>query len=700
MKLGLSALVCAAGAVAAVAPAANAQLRVLVWNISNYGGADRGPDIQNAIYGVIPAGLAWAGRSMSPDAIVGIEFTSLTAVNTFVTLLNSAPGSPGDWAAGTFINGADTDSAFFYRTSKVTFLGNTTISVGGGTPAPPRNTQRFDIRLVGYSTPAASASLYATHMKAQDSSTDDEARRLLEAQRIRDDAQLRAALGWNFMTLGDTNIQNSASAEYQELVGSQANNTGRHFDPINSPGNWNNSAAFDIIHTQDPAGAGGMDDRHDQIVISSSLRDGVGFDYLGNSALTYSTITWNDPNHSYRAWGNDGTSFNATLKTTGNTFVGASIAQSIITCASTGGHLPIIADFRVPPKSAAVQTTIDFGSVPQGSPAPTQTLNVSNGANTALWTVNGISPLNYTLTASTGFTAPAGSFVSNAGAVANAHSLTMNTATPGTKTGTVTIVSNDPDVPSRVVNLTGIVTPPNVAPTANAGTDQLVNDVAPFGTQPVTLNGAASSDSDGSITSYVWKNGPTTLATGVNPTINLAPGTYTLTLTVTDNGGLTGNDSVEIIVNTLPAADAGTDQTVIDTDNSGSESVTLSGSSSTDSDGSISTYTWTEGATTLATGVSPTISLPVGPHTITLTVSDNRGATNTDTVLVTINPPESCPCVADFDASGGTPDAGDVDAFFIAWLAGDAAADADCSGGTPDAGDVDVFFIEWLAGGC
>jgi hypothetical protein len=61
---------------------------------------------------------------------------------------------------------------------------------------------------------------------------------------------------------------------------------------------------------------------------------------------------------------------------------------------------------------------------------------------------------------------------------------------------------------------------------------------------------------------------------------------------------------------------------------------------------------------------------------------------------------DPCLCVADFDASGGTPDAGDVDAFFTAWLNGDAAADSDCSGGTPDAGDIDEFFAQWLAGGC
>jgi hypothetical protein len=59
-----------------------------------------------------------------------------------------------------------------------------------------------------------------------------------------------------------------------------------------------------------------------------------------------------------------------------------------------------------------------------------------------------------------------------------------------------------------------------------------------------------------------------------------------------------------------------------------------------------------------------------------------------------------CPCTADFDQSGGTPDSGDIDAFFSSWLLGDPTADADCSGGTPDSGDIDTFFTQWLNGGC
>jgi uncharacterized membrane protein len=60
----------------------------------------------------------------------------------------------------------------------------------------------------------------------------------------------------------------------------------------------------------------------------------------------------------------------------------------------------------------------------------------------------------------------------------------------------------------------------------------------------------------------------------------------------------------------------------------------------------------------------------------------------------------SCPCPADFDGSGGTPDTTDITTFFDAWLVGTANADADCSGGTPDTADIAAFFAAWLAGGC
>ncbi len=91
-------------------------------------------------------------------------------------------------------------------------------------------------------------------------------------------------------------------------------------------------------------------------------------------------------------------------------------------------------------------------------------------------------------------------------------------------------------------------------------------------------------------------------------------------------------------VNKAPVANAGIDQTVIDADGNGSETVTLLGGASFDSDGTIGDYSWSEGATVLGSGITFPQTFSVGVHTVTLMVTDNLGATGTDTVLITVLP--------------------------------------------------------------
>ena len=452
---------------------AEAQLRVVSWNVSNYNGG-RVADIQTAVYGV------YQSRSMAPDIILAQEFINSAAQTTFLNALNTAAGSPGDWAAAPWLTGPDTVAVCFYRTSSVTLLESVIISVGGGAPAPPRSTPRYKFRVAGYASNKAVLYCYNSHMKAG-TTADDEARRLVEAQRIRDNAQLLDP-NCAFLLVGDFNIYTSTEDPYIELVGSQADNAGQFFDPIKSPGNWHDGSTFKFIHTQDPISTnGGMDDRFDQILVSDNLIDGNGLDYIGNPALSYSTTTWNDVNHSYRAWGNDGTSYNAGLTVTGNAMVGATIAQAIINVATTaGGHIPVFLDLRVP---AVVNSdaTIDFGQVPQNAPAA-HTLNVWNDGNLTLWTSAGIDDLDYSLTASAGFAAPTGPFVNAAGGAHNQHTITMDTSTVGLKSGTVTIASNAPDQPSRVVTLLGEVTGGPAWSKGDLNCDSVVNyaDINPF----------------------------------------------------------------------------------------------------------------------------------------------------------------------------------------------------------------------------
>lgn len=326
-------------------------LRIATWNISLYN-SGRVADIQNAVYG------SFQGRSMRPDVILAQEIQSPAAATSFLNALNGA-GAASDWTASySALNGTSrtNDQVVFYRSSKVSLFGSPNLVLGAqGTSGSPRDVYRWDFKLANF-TATQTLSFYDVHLKAGEGSDRDGSgdptnndRRKAATDAIRADANGLDA-NHHVVVGGDFNVQSSNQTAYQSLIGSQSDNSGRFFDPIRTPGSWNNNGNYRFVHTQDPGVNGQMDDRHDQILMGGSLFDGQGLDYVGNSSLAYSTTTWNDPNHSYRAWGNDGTSYNAPLTIAGNAMVGSSIAQSLSNLATTGGgHLPVFLDLRYQP---------------------------------------------------------------------------------------------------------------------------------------------------------------------------------------------------------------------------------------------------------------------------------------------------------------------------------------------------------------
>ena len=64
----------------------------------------------------------------------------------------------------------------------------------------------------------------------------------------------------------------------------------------------------------------------------------------------------------------------------------------------------------------------------------------------------------------------------------------------------------------------------------------------------------------------------------------------------------------------------------------------LDGSGSSDSDGSIAIYQWTDGTSTIASVAKPTVKLGVGAHLLTLEVTDDRGGSATDEVAIEVRP--------------------------------------------------------------
>jgi len=174
----------------------------------------------------------------------------------------------------------------------------------------------------------------------------------------------------------------------------------------------------------------------------------------------------------------------------------------------------------------------------------------------------------------------------------------------------------------------------NQAPVADAGPD-LVGQA----NSPLSFDGSASSDPDGSIAAYAWDFGDGQQGDGeVALHTYAAAGLYVATLTVTDDGGLSDTDTLtvrveEVVVNQPPVADAGPDQ-------SGEVGRPLSfdGSGSSDPDGAVAHYAWDFGDGSLGSGqvTSHTYDQP-GLFTVTLVVTDDGGATAQDIALVDLN---------------------------------------------------------------
>ncbi|HEY1741093.1 MAG TPA: PKD domain-containing protein, partial [Acidimicrobiia bacterium] len=137
------------------------------------------------------------------------------------------------------------------------------------------------------------------------------------------------------------------------------------------------------------------------------------------------------------------------------------------------------------------------------------------------------------------------------------------------------------------------------------------------------FDGSGSTDPDGHVVSYAWDFGDTHTDTVEAPQHSFTtPGMYTVTLTVTDDGGDTGTTSAQITVVDLPP-------TAAFTGNCTGTSCNFDASTSTDPDNSIASYSWDFGDTLTGSGETTAHAYAVtGNYTVTLTVDDGEGGTS------------------------------------------------------------------------
>ncbi|MEA3282005.1 MAG: PKD domain-containing protein [Euryarchaeota archaeon] len=205
----------------------------------------------------------------------------------------------------------------------------------------------------------------------------------------------------------------------------------------------------------------------------------------------------------------------------------------------------------------------------------------------------------------------------------------------------------------------------NHPPIADAGDDRVI-----LPDTYIKLDASGSKDLDGSIASYKWTEDGAELSTRKSFNKIFDAGRHDITLVVTDDFGDTDKDTLEIIVNCAPIADAGLDMTVPE-----GTMIHFNASNSSDSDGNTLYYEWKEdGGGILNLAQSFDMVLPIGTHSITLTLADGYGATATDRVAIEVTAVDQKPPIADagfdqavlvgttvmLDASGSTDPDGEI----------------------------------------
>jgi PKD repeat protein len=146
-----------------------------------------------------------------------------------------------------------------------------------------------------------------------------------------------------------------------------------------------------------------------------------------------------------------------------------------------------------------------------------------------------------------------------------------------------------------------------------------------------TFDASGSTDSDGTIVTYEWVFGDGTTANDVALQHSYAQsGTYTATLTVTDDAGAWSRDSRNVAVTASNAA-----PTAAFTISCSGLSCAFDSTGSTDTDGTIVSYGWDFGDGTSGSGsYLPHIYARAGSYTVSLTVTDNAGATASDSKAI------------------------------------------------------------------
>jgi len=261
-----------------------------------------------------------------PD-VIGVQ--EMGGVSSSVGFLQNVLNTNGvtSWSRAPYTNTNSSNlvSLLYYNTVKLGFDGHFPITTAGRDII----LYRLYHKTIQPENDTIFVYFAVMHLKAGGTAS-DEAQRGLEAQQLMNFLNTMNFQG-NLVIMGDFNVNSSSEACYQQFTNASNPNI-RLYDPVSRPGTWGNNSGFADLHTQAPtisgngcSSGGGMDDRFDQLMINSAVRD-------DSNKVVYVP-------GSYLVIGNDGIRFNGAVNSPSNQQVPPAVANAL---AAASDHLPVV----------------------------------------------------------------------------------------------------------------------------------------------------------------------------------------------------------------------------------------------------------------------------------------------------------------------------------------------------------------------
>lgn len=316
-------------------------LKIMTYNLLNYRNVTTYCTNNNNNIIAKEAYLNTIVKHVNPDILVCNEIGANFAYGFYLLTNTLNVNGETKWAQANYnaTNGADLSNMLYFNKEKIALQSQTSIS---------KDTNNFDlVRLIDVyrlyykdsnlsaSTDTVFFTVLAAHLKASNGAAERAIREKTTAA-VMNYLDINNVQG-NVFFCGDLNVYTASEAGFQNLINYSANPTVQFVDPIGALGSWNNNSSYAHAHTQSVrsssngcAAGGGMDDRFDFILMSDEVINNVNkVRYISNS---------------YKALGQDGLRFNASINAPTNFTIPTAVADALY---NMSDHLPVYASLEV-----------------------------------------------------------------------------------------------------------------------------------------------------------------------------------------------------------------------------------------------------------------------------------------------------------------------------------------------------------------